>query len=315
VFRGQSITLARHEDAGLRAVVERLVRAHAFDVVHAEQLHSVPQCRLASVRGVPVVLRAQNVESDLWLALSQHAGPFARWFLQREARLLADAERMAVASLAQTITLSPEDTARFVTLSAKPDAVVDCPAPFPSFLPPAAGRLEGEPPISLFAGAWRPNRDGAQWFLSRVWPSVRARMPPARLHVFGHLAGLSIPTEAVRHGAIDDSIGAFEEHGILAVPLRFGSGIRMKILEAWSRGVPVVASQAACHGLRGTDEAEALVVANDAFDFAAAIEALARDPKRRRAIVDAGRSRLREHHDPGRAAECLLEVYAGVRAP
>ena len=72
------------------------------------------------------------------------------------------------------------------------------------------------------------------------------------------------------------------------VPIRVASGVRMKILEAWSRGVPVVATEAAAAGLAHGAET-ALLRESDPAALALAIETLAHDPDRREALVGAGR--------------------------
>ncbi|HSU83697.1 MAG TPA: glycosyltransferase, partial [Thermoanaerobaculia bacterium] len=63
---GAPLSIARHTLPAVRREVERRLAAERFDIVHAEQLQAMPQAEPAFARGIPVVLRAQNVESDLW---------------------------------------------------------------------------------------------------------------------------------------------------------------------------------------------------------------------------------------------------------
>ena len=63
---GRPVTVVRHAHAAVRARVEALLARREFDVVHAEQPHALAPCAPALARGVPVVLRAHNVETDLW---------------------------------------------------------------------------------------------------------------------------------------------------------------------------------------------------------------------------------------------------------
>jgi glycosyltransferase involved in cell wall biosynthesis len=112
----------------------------------------------------------------------------------------------------------------------------------------------------------------------------------------------------VRHRAPDDSRAAFPSGALCAVPLRYGSGVRVRILEAWARGVAVIATPAAVHGLDARHGRELLVAAG-ADEFAAAVRTLDQEPATRAALIAAGRARLRAAHDPDAIAARLEQIY------
>jgi glycosyltransferase involved in cell wall biosynthesis len=87
----------------------------------------------------------------------------------------------------------------------------------------------------------------------------------------------------------------------------------MKILEAWARGVCVVATPEAGSGLEAEDGRE-LLVAPDAPGFMAALQRLTREPELRGGLIAAGRAALAARHDPGRIAGALVNVYERVLA-
>lgn len=95
---------------------------------------------------------------------------------------------------------------------------------------------------------------------------------------------------------------------VLAVPLRIASGVRMKILEAWARGVPVVGTPEAVAGL-GAHHGRELLVAEDAAGFTAAFLRLHREPSLARSLVAGGRAALRSRHAPRETTRALLGVY------
>jgi glycosyltransferase involved in cell wall biosynthesis len=178
-------------------------------------------------------------------------------------------------------------------------------APFPSALD-VGPRLPGEPALVLFGSAgWAPNRDQARWFVRSAWPAVRAVLPAARLHGFG---GETLDAAGVEwHAAPQDSRSAFAEGSIFVVPLRLGSGVRMKILEAWARGVPVVATPEGAAGLAAR-AGEDLIVADPAR-LADEIVRLAGDPALQARLVASAREALVREHAPavvGRAWQTLL---------
>jgi glycosyltransferase involved in cell wall biosynthesis len=163
----------------------------------------------------------------------------------------------------------------------------------------------------VLASGWFPNRDGAGWFCRTCWPHVRAQCPRAVLHLFGRVPGIRSGPTVVVHEPPVDSREAFSPEAILAVPLRIASGVRVKILEAWARGVPVVATPQAAAGLAAHGGQELLIV-QDPPEFARAIGRLPADRSFARASVEAGRALLGARHDPLRVAERLASIYAEV---
>jgi hypothetical protein len=307
---GAPLSIARHSLLAVRNKVERLLATERFDLVHAEQLQALPQAEPAFARGIPVVLRAQNVESDLWAEAARRRRGARGFVLRREAKRMADWEGRAVRRVAATLALTEEDAARLRELAGGEGDVAVIRAPFPD-LPPGTGRLAGEPAVVVFgSGGWLPNEDSATWFTAEVWPAVRAAVPGAILHLFGTDAKPQAP-DILHHPAPQDSAEVYAPGSILAVPLRIASGVRIKILEAWARGVPVVATPAALAGLEAQDGREALIV-REPQEFADAIARLHRGPALAASLIEAGRRTRRERHAPAAVARGMVEAYEAV---
>jgi hypothetical protein len=305
---GAPLSIARHALPAVRREVESRLAAGRFDLVHAEQLQALPQTAPALKRGIPVVLRAQNVESDLWAETARRGRGPRGFLLKREAKRLAAWEGEAVRRSTATLALTREDAGRLRELARGGGRVGVVRAAFPD-LPPGPGSLTGDPAVVLFGSrGWLPNEEAAAWFLAEVWPAVSRTVPSAVLHLFGMDA--AIPG-GVAHSSPRDSAEVYAPGSILAVPLRIASGVRIKILEAWARGVPVVATPAALAGLEAKDGREALV-ARDAGEFAAAIRRIHQEPGLAAKLVEAGRRTRRERHDPGEVARELMKEYEGV---
>jgi hypothetical protein len=307
---GTPATIVRQTDGAITRTIEHTVaESGAFDIAHAEQLQTLAMLEPVRRRGIPIVLRAQNVESDLWAGAAR-AIPIAAPWLRWQAALLRRWEGAAVARVAATVALTARDADRLRALARGRGNVVHLPTPFPGVLPASASPLPGDPPIVVAGGGWIPNRDGARWFVREVWPLVRDRLPGARLHLFGDDRS-PVPAGVERHSSPSDSRDLFPPNAIHVVALRIASGVRMKILEAWARGVPVVATPAAAAGLEAGASAGYLSGATPG-ELADAVRALRADAGLAARLTDAGRAVLATRHDPAAIGERWMDLYRSL---
>lgn len=306
---GSALSLARHRHAAIAAAVAARIADWRPDIVHAEQLQALGNCGAASDAGTRVVLRMQNVESSLWQQLAR-ARPLLP-LLAFESRRLRAAEARLLRHVAATLTLTDDDAAALRTIAPQAAAnIVAVAPPFPSELP-AGPCVAGEPALVLAGSTgWWPNQQGLDWFLADVAPRLRGNVG-VHLHVFG--GRIPPQCDVVAQAAPADSAAAFPEGAIAAVPLLTGSGIRMRILEAWARGLPVVATRVAAAGLAVASGRE-LLIADSAEAFAEAVQSLQADAALRAQLVANGRAYLRRHHDPSACAAALTQQYRAVLA-
>jgi glycosyltransferase involved in cell wall biosynthesis len=311
---GRPVIIERHAHATLAARVAALMRDEPpFDVVHSEQLQALPIAEPARRAGVACVLRAQNVESAIWDATASHAPAWRAAAMRVEARRLRRYEAAAIADVDATITLSTDDAAALASLSPSASSrITVVPPPIPSAWLAGVDSRSGAPdahPVFMWIGSsgWAPNDAARDWLLDDIWPAIAARLPEARLHLFGAAAGAN--TRAiVWRGVPRESAEAFAPGSILLIPMRAAVGVRMRMLEAWARGVPVIASPAAVAGL-DTEDGRDVLLAADARAFAEAAARLAVEPSLRARLVHGGRATLARRHDSRRLAEATLDVY------
>ncbi|RMF13779.1 MAG: glycosyltransferase [Alphaproteobacteria bacterium] len=207
------------------------------------------------------------------LALRLRAARLAR--LQREMVWRADA----------TLVCSREDRDRLIADRHDP-ARIRIVANAPPELEPLAPRRAspGEPYRLLFIGAlgYSPNIDALQWFVRDIWPQIRARDGRrVELEIVGYGAGADVRalgrTPGVRvTGEVATVTPCYARADMLVAPLRWGGGTRIKILEAFAIGRPVVATTRAAEGLPVADGRE-LLIADRPDDFARAVSRLLDD--------------------------------------
>lgn len=140
-----------------------------------------------------------------------------------------------------------------------------------------------EQPAFVFTGTmdFRPNVDGALWFVHEVWPRIRAVLPNAHFYVVGkrphrRLDPLRTVPGVVLTGAVADTRPYIHAAAVYVVPLWVGGGTRFKILEAAAMGKAIVSTTLGAEGF--SDVSRAVMLADDAGAFADACVRLVHDP-------------------------------------
>lgn len=164
--------------------------------------------------------------------------------LRPEARRTARDERRCMREARSLVALGDEERAVAETVVGTAVPRLDV------AFPPAGDRPRPTPaaPVALFLGdrRWAPNAAGLRR-LYRLWPEIRERVRAAELLIVG-VAGPrepSPPEGARASGFVDDLAGVWGAARVMLAPLPVGGGVRVKVLEAAARGVPVVGSPAA----------------------------------------------------------------------
>src|SRR5262249_6145485 len=122
---------------------------------------------------------------------------------------------------------------------------------------------------------WPPNIDAVRWFAQEVLPRIRAARPATAFDVIGArppraIRALTQPGRDVQvTGYVADPTAHLQRAGAVVVPVRAGSGMRVKILTALAQGLPVVSTSVGCEGI-AVRSGEHLLIADDPADFAAA---------------------------------------------
>jgi glycosyltransferase involved in cell wall biosynthesis len=172
-------------------------------------------------------------------------------------------------------------------------------------------------PALVFTGKmdFRPNVDGVLWFVDEILPRVSTDSAPPTLWVVGQsphpsLAHLRDHPQVVVTGPVEEVEPYLVGADVVVVPLRMGSGTRLKVLQALSLARPLVGTTLGCAGLDLSD-GEQVRLADDPARFAAAIEALLRDPRAAAAMGERGRAHIAAHFDWRVLVPRLERAYMG----
>lgn len=316
------------------ARLEVLLATTPFDVVQVEGLELLPYAApFLGRRGPAWVYDAHNAEAELqasawqadlrqprrwpaagyslvqWLKLARYEAAMLPRFDGVVAVSQADAAALAARTIAKRTKgggVRPLVLPNGVDTSAlTPDAV----SPHPALV---------EHPALVFTGKmdFRPNVDAALWFAGEILPRVRAEMPAARFWIVGQqphtsLARLRGQPGIEITGAVEQIEPYLAGAAVVVVPLRMGSGTRLKVLQALSMARPVVGTRLGCAGL-GLHDGVHVRLADRAAEFAAAILRVLAQPESTVAMARAGRAHVVEHFDWRVLAPRLEAFYAEI---
>ena len=261
--------LAAPDPASIEWAVSR-IRALRPDAVIANYFNATAVFPKLE-RSLPKILVAHDIVAlrASSFASAGFAPDFDESILNEEANALARVDlTLVIKDSERNYVLSQDPHANVLTvpMTSEPDVKVDK-AP--------------RPPVALFVGgAFAANAEGLKWLLREVWPLVSTRMPEARLRVIGRVAGtpgLTWPAGAEPAGYVDDIAAEYAGATVALAPLLFGSGVKIKVIEAFTYGLPVVATNCGGDGIDGTPPS-VLTRADDPVAFASAIVARFVDP-------------------------------------
>ncbi len=166
---------------------------------------------------------------------------------------------------------------------------------------PLGGGVHASETTLVFPGkmTYAPNLDAAYYLARELLPELIRVVPSVRVMIAGR-APSALQEIASDHlevtGYVDSMSEVLRRADAVIVPLRAGGGTRIKILEAWAHGLPVVSTTVGAEGLDASDGID-LLIADDPVDFAAACRRVLTDHQLRTELTTAGLARVAEHFD------------------
>ena len=284
LWRGSSLRSARFRSVAYQRRVAALLCTGRYAALQMEELSMLRN--LPPLPPVPVVYSAHNVESELSDRLLRIRGGIAPSLARAERRRAEEEERRALATARLCLAVSDDDRRVLETLAAPhacpihvvPNGVDDGVAPAPASASATAGPHEA---VFVACFAWRPNAEGAYWFLSQVLPCLRRAGDRVRVRFVGSGLDGTLAAAIERAGCaaaadVPDPLPYLHAARAAIVPLLSGGGTRLKILEAWAAGVPVVSTRMGAAGLDCVDGEDAMI-ACDPESFAGALRRVLED--------------------------------------
>jgi glycosyltransferase involved in cell wall biosynthesis len=298
-----------------KAVDEVLGREH-FDTIYVDHLHMAQYVHSRTQRKI---LDEHNLESELALRYAKVVkNPVKKLTAYLDYKKMRAYEVRTCRSFDLVLTVTEKERRALLNLGV-PDTYC---------LPIGVDtkklkrlELNRESKTIVFLGTmyWPPNTDAVLWFFRRIFPLIRRSIPEARLSILG-----SKPSRAVRKlasdtnvnvlGYVDNPEALLTDCAAFIVPLRIGGGMRVKILNAFSWGLPVVSTTLGVEGIEALDNRH-LLIRDDPGDFAQAVTQLIEDRELRMRLSQEGRKAAETIYDWEVLSKRMDGIFNGMVKP
>lgn len=307
--------IERDDLPAMRQTVQQLLQQQSFDVVHADQL-TMTQFALDGLNGAGggkrpfLIFDAHNATWTIWQRMRENAPWFLKPIYQIEENRIKQYEQMLVETFDHTlVVIDPDRDALLHGMSNKramklAGRITSVPIAIDAqTLQPAQRQPNSANIMTLGSLNYPPNADGIRWFMRDVFPLIQQARPEVTLTVIGKNPPADFIEMAERAagkirvtGYVDELTPYMEAAALMVVPVRAGSGMRVRLLEAFARAMPAVTTTIGLEGIRANHE-EHILVADTAESFAAESLRLLQDEALQRRLAENGRLLAEQVYD------------------
>ena len=289
-----------------------LFSSKEFDVIQVEDIH-MSQYLPWDCSGLKI-LDMHNVESEYLERFSEiEKNVFKKYYASLTAGKLKKYEISNSKKFDLCLAVSEKDLKTF-QLFAQPKSLEVIPNGVDLNYFSTKG-VKADPLTLLFLGKldYRPNIDAMFYFMEKIWPLIIKRIPDAKFLVVGkdmpeNLKSSLKSKNVILKGYVEDIREVLSSCSVMVVPLRYGGGTRIKILEAFAMGKPVVSTTLGCEGIE-VHSGEEILIADTPESFAESVVQVLTYPDLREKLSRTGRKLVQEKYDWEKIIQKLEGIY------
>ena len=330
IFTGRPFLIERDDLSEYRQTVAKFIEHEKVDVIHADQLGMAQfalQPESLSGKWPATVFDAHNAVWTIVERMKEGANPILKPVLALEASRVRKYEGFIVRQLDHTLAVSEVDSSALRNASididvktAKPSNIVVIPIAVDTEALVPIHRKQGLKNIlTLGTLHYPPNADGIRWFANEVFPLVLQKEPKATLTIIGKNPPVDFiqlaekfPESIKVTGYVQDLTPYMEAAALVAVPVRAGGGIRVRILEAFARAMPVLTTTIGLEGIEANPGVDVLVADTVALQ-AEAVLRLFKDEDLSLQLSQNGHRLAVAKYDWRIALQALDEIYSTIQ--
>lgn len=282
-----SLSVYKYHKKTMETSINRLIEQNTYDLVFFNilQVYSYKKQIQRKQPQIKVVLDTQNCESLIFKRHAKESShPLKKLYYWLEGQKLGRFEKSSLLDADKVILLSKEDKIELEKLTGKkfPSRIIPIGVGKPQYLKKVEKKTIDDVINILFIGTltWAPNNEGIIWFLRSVMPKIKNSN--VKLYIVGKNPGEKLRQIACKFnnvevtGYVDSVDDYYQICDYMIVPLFFGSGQRVKIIEGFAHGMPIISTKIGAEGLEYKNN-ENILIADDAEEFIKAIELMRDD--------------------------------------
>lgn len=316
-LKNKSLYIEKQYSKSLINKIESLVNVKSIDVIHADHSNMAKIAIELSVKyHKPIGLRLHNIEYLIWKRFYDGLGKFnpKRLFIGQQYKLLKRLESEFISKSDVSFAITKEDKKRALDISPKSNVLIASAGVDVDNWKPDLN-IDKLPNSLVVATTfnWFHNVNAVLWFIENVQPKLFSNFPNVKLKIigknppnkFGEYGNIGVD----KLGYVDDVKPYLNESEVYIAPLFVGGGIRIKILEAMSLGLPVVATDVSAEGIEATEK-QGLIRANTINEYISQISNLFNDKNLRSELGENARNYIIENHTWKSNVKIMLDEYS-----
>jgi glycosyltransferase involved in cell wall biosynthesis len=302
----------------LENYLKNFFKNQTIDLVHIDYLHMGWTIDLIkSLCKVPVVLRQHDLHFRLMQRFYENENnPLIKYFAYLQYKKFLTYEPNLCEKFDQCIIITKTDEKELLKLNSKIKTQVISIGVEEKLLEMSNNT---KIPFSMFHLGpldWLPNKDGLEWFLAQIFPNVISIIPEAKLYIYSSggdklKIDKSIRKNVILKGYVNDIWTEVKDKELLIVPLRIGSGIRVKIIEMLAAGKLIITTNVGKEGIDAID-GKHLLVSDEPTDFAHKIISFFKNEFDKEKLSVNAKELIRDKYTWSKIAEEFERVYLEI---
>jgi polysaccharide biosynthesis protein PslH len=313
IFSSKSYNIDRFYNKSFENKLLELISSTPFDLIHFEGLFVAAYApAIKKISKIPILLRQHNIEYNIWKTLSaETSSPVKKQYLKLLASKMEKFEKKIIHEFDSIVSITESDRLE-VQKSGYRGPTTSIPAGIEVKPQDHGISIRHNTLYHIGSMEWMPNRQAMDWFHAEIWPLILQKQPEAEFYMAGknmpdhyqHFEGKGFHVS----GAVDNLDDFVADKSVLTVPLKSGSGIRIKTIEAMMAGKAVVTTSQGALGLP-LKHLEHCLIADTELDFSNAVLQLLNDRSLRDTLAENGKRFANENFSNQAVSEKWKAFY------
>jgi glycosyltransferase involved in cell wall biosynthesis len=313
LFSNESYNISRFYTQEVEQKLIEHLKNHQYDLIHIEGLFMLPYIQtIKRYSNAKIAFRAHNVESQIWSRLAKEAKGIKKWYLNLLSKRIKQFEDTAPAQVDFIIPISSDDAEYFKNQFPQKNIFISSAGVnlikfVQSDTAPKQNSL-----FHLGALNWYPNIEAVKWLLGDIYQQLINKRSDFKLYIAGKHTPESYfqynNSNIVVIGEVENASDFMNSKSIMIVPLKSGSGMRLKIIEGMSVGKAIISTSIGAEGINYTNK-ENIIIADTTEEFVNAIEYLLDNQQVVKSIGEAAKKLIYSEYDNNFVVKKLVEFY------